>query len=622
MFKFLAETLESINRVSGWRPTFPRPLRRRIAALAIFAWLAVVAESLYLTTLNAQSSERPNVVLVITDDQGYGDLSCHGNPVLKTPNIDSLAEDSIRLTDFHVSPTCSPSRAAFMTGRCSDRTGVWHTIMGRSLLRENEITIAELLRDSGYATGMFGKWHLGDNAPFRPEDRGFTEVYRHSGGGVGQTPDYWDNAYFDGHYSHNGKFVPAKGFCTDVFFTHAKKFIKQQAENKKPFFAWVSTNAPHGPLHCPEEWSEPYKDQGDRVANFFGMIANIDSNVGEMRKLIDDLGIAEDTIFIFTTDNGTAGGAKIFNSQMRGQKGSEYDGGHRVPCFIHWPGKFSGGVDIDPLTAHVDLLPTLVELCGANLPVDVKLDGTSIVPLLRDPKNSDPKWNERVIVTDSQRVLDPIKWRKSSVMTSRWRLINGKELYDIDADPSQKNDLAQQQPEVVNSLVNSYDSWWADIEPGFANFARIHVGSPNENPTVLTAHDWLDAQPPWNQSHIRKAKPFAPGYWSVKVLQAGDYSVSLRRWPIESGFSIDQEIPAGDPVPGLKAYRETPGVKVVPVTAHLKIGNQSQAVDFKPLSKEVSFDVDLAAGETTISAYFETAEGKQVGTFYVYVTKK
>ena len=416
--------------------------------------------------------------------------------------------------------------------------------------------------------------------------------------------------------------MPADGFCTDVFFTHAKNFVKQQAENKKPFFAWISTNAPHGPLHCPEKWSAPYKDQGKNAANFLGMIANIDSNVGQLRKLIDELGVSDNTIFIFTTDNGTAGGFKIFNSNMRGRKGSPYDGGHRVPCFVHWPGNFSGGVDVDPLTAHIDLLPTLVELCGAKLPADVKLDGQSNVPLLRDPENSDPKWNQRVIVTDSQRVIDPIKWRQSSVMTSQWRLVNGKELYDIDADPGQKTDLAADKPEVMEKLTGAYDAWWADIEPGFAQFARIHIGSPNENPAVLTAHDWLGVWPPWNQADIRKAKPVEPGYWSVKVLEAGSYNVSLRRWPIESGYAIDQEIEAGALVPGNRPYRNNPGVQIIPVKAHLKIGSETQTVDFKAQSKEVSFNVELAAGENTISAFFENAEGTRVGSFYVYVTKK
>ena len=197
---------------------------------------------------------QPNIVIVIADDQGYGDLGHTGNPIIQTPNIDALAAESTSLTDYHVAPTCSPTRAALMTGHWTDRTGVWHTINGRSMLRANEVTLGQLLKDNGYSTGMFGKWHLGDNFPYRPEDRGFDEVYRHGGGGVGQTPDVWDNAYFDGSYFHNGEIVPAEGFCTDVFFRQAKKFMKEQVDAGKPFFAYISTNAPHGPLHCPQKY--------------------------------------------------------------------------------------------------------------------------------------------------------------------------------------------------------------------------------------------------------------------------------------------------------------------------------------------------------------------------------
>lgn len=296
--------------------------------------------------LSINGSKQPNVVLVITDDQGYGDLSCHGNPVLKTPNLDELHRDSIRLTDYHVAPTCSPTRAALLTGHWTNRTGVWHTIMGRSMLRHNEVTIGQILAEGGYHTGMFGKWHLGDNYPYRPEDRGFQEVLRHGGGGVGQTPDFWDNAYFDGSYFHNGKAVPVKGFCTDVFFDYAKKFIRSVKNSGKPFFVYLCTNAPHGPMHAPEKYSKPYEKQGVSVANFLGMIANIDDNVGAMRSFLKEEGLADDTIFIFTTDNGTSSGANIHNNGMRGRKGSEYDGGHRVPFFVHWPkgGRLGGAM--------------------------------------------------------------------------------------------------------------------------------------------------------------------------------------------------------------------------------------------------------------------------------------
>ena len=221
--------------------------------------LASVAVLLCVVTAGA--AQRPNVVLVITDDQGYGDLSCHGNPVLKTPHLDKLHADSVRLTDYHVAPTCSPTRAALITGHWTNRTGVWHTIMGRSMLRHNEVTIGRILADGGYHTAMFGKWHLGDNYPYRPEDRGFQEVLRHGGGGVGQTPDYWDNAYFDGSYFHNGKAVPASGFCTDVFFDYAKRFIRKVKDDDKPFFVYLCTNAPHGPMHAPEKSAKPTRSR-------------------------------------------------------------------------------------------------------------------------------------------------------------------------------------------------------------------------------------------------------------------------------------------------------------------------------------------------------------------------
>ncbi len=381
---------------------------------------------LVLSVPFAGFAAKPNVVLIITDDQGYGDLGCNGHPFAKTPHIDKLQAESTHLDDYHVAPTCSPTRCALITGHWTNRTGVWHTVNGRSMLRENEITIGQLLKDGGYATGMFGKWHLGDNYPYRPEDRGFTEVYRHGGGGVGQTPDLWDNSYFDGHYFHNGKIVPAKGFCTDVFFDYAIEFIKKSAGEKTPFFAYICTNAPHGPLHCPQKYMDMYKDKKPNEQSYYGMITNIDDNVGRARKAVEAAGAKDNTIFIFTTDNGTTVGKNIFNAGMRGSKGSEYDGGHRVPFIMHWP---AGGLDesrgIDHLTHAVDIVPTLLDMCGVDKPKSLKFDGISLKDLI-DPTVK-VEWADRMLITDSQRVRDPIKWRKSAVMSKRWRLINGKE---------------------------------------------------------------------------------------------------------------------------------------------------------------------------------------------------
>ena len=581
---------------------------------------AIVLASTYHVALAA----KPNVVLVMTDDQGYGDLGCHGNPVLKTPNIDRLHAESVRLKDYHVSPTCSPTRSALLTGHWTNRTGVWHTIMGRSMLRENEVTVGQIFKDGGYATGMFGKWHLGDNYPFRPEDRGFTEVLRHGGGGVGQTPDYWDNAYFDGSYFHNSKPEPVKGFCSDVFFDYAKKFIKTQKEAGKPFFTYIVTNAPHGPMHSPEDFSKPYGKLNVGVKNFFGMIANIDHNVGALRKFLDDEGLTENTIFIFTTDNGTSSGDRVFNAGMRGKKGSEFDGGHRVPFFVYWPkGGLTGGRDVEPITAHVDVVPTLIDLCDIDAPKDVKFDGISIATLLRGVEEE--RWPDRILVTDSQRVKDPIKWRKSSVMTSRWRLINGKQLFDMQADPGQEKDVATAHPKVVGRLTDFYDAWWQELLPTFKQDAAIYLGHPAQNPTTLTCHDWITTgSTPWNQAHVRSALTGAKntGFWNVKVVADGDYEIEIRRWAKETEKTLDAALKPGANVPGVTPYRARPGKALRIVKAEIEIGGQKVVSNsISPGTHDVTFKLPLKAGRTRLSARFITEDGTVYGAYYAYVRK-
>ena len=574
----------------------------------------------------SSQKKRPNVIIVMTDDQGYGDLSCHGNPVLKTPRIDQLAGESLRLTDYHVSPTCSPTRSAFLTGHWTNRTGVWHTIMGRSMLRENEVTMGQMFKDAGYATGMFGKWHLGDNYPYRPEDRGYTEVFRHGGGGVGQTPDYWDNAYFDGSYWHNGTPTPATGFCTDVFFESAKRFIKTQHDNKQPFLAYIATNAPHGPMHSPEDSSKPYRHLDKGLANFYGMIANIDDNVGQLREFLAAEGLAENTIFIFTTDNGSSAGWKTFNAGMRAGKGSEYDGGHRVPFFLHWPnGEYNKPLDVSTITAHIDIVPTLLELCGIDSPENVKFDGRSIVPLLKSPSTPPADWPDRILVTDSQRVKDPIKWRKSSVMTSQWRLINGEQLYNMNTDPGQKNDVAQSHPEVIKRLRGFYDQWWEELEPTFASETSIYLGHPAENPARLTSHDWITTKAtPWNQSQVRAAVngEGMTGFWNVNVVEAGKYTFRLRRWPEELNEPINESLPAGEIVPGAKPYRATPGKAISATSARLQIGSIDQTAAVAKGDVETVFEVELPAGKSQLTATFHAEDGETFGAYFVYVTKR
>ncbi|QDV84703.1 arylsulfatase [Stieleria sp.] len=608
--------------------TFAPPELKTMNTSGIACFAVALLSTLSLGLVPAVQAARPNVILIMSDDQGYGDLGCTGNPIIKTPNIDKLASESSGLRDYHVAPTCSPTRCSLLTGHWTNRTGVWHTIMGRSMLRENEVTVGQMFADAGYETGMFGKWHLGDNYPYRPEDRGFTEVFRHGGGGVGQTPDLWDNAYFDGSYFHNGEIVPAKGFCTDVFFSRASDFISSCAKQKQPFFAYISTNAPHGPLHCPQEYLDLYPDQSDNIAAFYGMITNIDDNVGKTRELIEELGIAENTIFIFTTDNGTASGAKIYNAGMRAGKGSPYDGGHRVPFFVHWP---AGGLtkqhQVDQLTHAVDIVPTLLDMTGVPKPESVTFDGVSIASLL-DP-TQDVDWPERFVISDSQRVRDPIKWRGSSVMSQQYRLINGKELYDIAADPGQKNNIAKKRPEVVAKMREFYEQWWAELEPTFSQTTEIYLGHPEHPVVSLTAHDWIqEIYPPWHQGSIRAAIELQnskelvhKGHWAVKVIQDGKYQIALRRWPVESGTAINAPLAAGDNVPGAtKAFRTTPGVAVGATHGVLRLDGKD--LDRKPVetdAEEVRFVTELKKGSHQLAPYFEIKDG-ELGAYYVVVT--
>ncbi len=587
----------------------------------------------------ASESPRPNIVFIITDDQGYGDLGHTGNPVIKTPHMDALAAESSNLSDFHVAPTCSPTRAALVTGHWTNRTGVWHTVNGRSMLRENEITIAQMLKDAGYATGHFGKWHLGDNFPYRPEDRGFTEVYRHGGGGVGQTPDLWDNAYFDGHYFHNGEVVPAEGFCTDVFFEQAHRFIREQTEKNRPFFAYITTNAPHGPLHAPQKYLDLYTDQPPPIAAFFGMITNIDDNVGATRELLRELEIEENTLLIFTTDNGTASGEKVFNAGMRGKKGSEYEGGHRVPFIAHWPAAgWNKNHNDDTLCHAVDIVPTLLDITGAEPPDAVKFDGVSIRDLL-DPNKETNDWpDDRILVTDSQRVRDPLKWKQTAVMMGPWRLVNGKELYEIKKDPGQQQNVAADHPEIKARMTAFYDDWWAELEPTFAQTTEIHLGHP-EHPVVnLTCHDWIqEALPPWNQQHIRLSNGYGvrrqsseaerskhQGHWAVKVLLAGEYEISLRRWPVEADQPITSALPPGADVPGAsRAFRTHPGVAIPAIRATLRINGQD--LETKPVPPEdqhVTFSTRLTAGSHQLAPVFVDAKGNEVGSYYTVITRK
>jgi len=564
----------------------------------------------------ASSLKRPNVLLILTDDLGYGDLACHGNPEVKTPNFDALHGRSVRLTDFHVDPTCSPTRSSLLTGRYSSRAGVWHTIMGRSILPTDEVTMAETFARNGYRTGIFGKWHLGDNHPFRAHERGFQEALVMGGGAIGNMPDYWGNDYTDDTYRRNGRWEKSGGYCTDVFFKAAMDFMAGAADKGEPFFCYLPTNVPHWPHNVDEAYVKPYRGRvPDRRATFYGMIANLDENMGRLLRFLAARGLENDTIMIFLSDNGTGFGAEFdesgflkdgYNAGMRGDKGTVYEGGHRVPCFVRWPGgHVGGGRDIPVLAAHIDLFPTLLDLCGLEKGVGGALDGVSLAPLLMGTAAAGP---ERTLFVHNQRVDEPIKGKEWAAMTSRWRLIDGRELYDVREDPGQRRDVAAAHPEVVAALREGYDRWWAEISGRFGDYVWIPVGTDGENPARLTSHD-IHGQVCWDQSQARRNAK-CDGFWTVEVAREGTYEIGVRRWPAEAGIPI-REAPEG-----AKVFKPTHArLKVADLDLTLPVGAKDEAVVFR---------VHLRPQRTRLQAWLvdDIENGETNGAFYVDVRQK
>lgn len=437
--------------------------------------LAISAEEL--------TKSRPNIILVMTDDQGYGDLACHGHPFVKTPNLDKLYTQSTRFTDFHASPTCAPTRAALMSGRAPFKNGITHTILERERMTLKATTVAQVLQKAGYATGIFGKWHLGDADEYQPNNRGFDEMFIHGAGGIGQNFPGTQGAvpgtsYFDPFIKHNDKIVKTKGYCTDVFFKQALGWVKEQKE--KPFFAYIALNAPHGPFIVADKYKALYKDQKikEKSVAFYGMITNFDENMGLLMNKLDEWKLADNTLLIFMTDNGSSAGT--WNYNMKGKKGSTNEGGSRVPLFMRLPGKLKAGVDVDKLTRHYDLFPTFAALAGAPISDSLNLDGRSLLPLIQDPK---AEWADRNLFFHKGRWAsknatgkwgkgdsnpDNFKYKGFAVRNEKWRLV-GTSLYNIDKDPSEKLDVSKQYPEVVTEMMKSYEAWWSKVRPLMVN---------------------------------------------------------------------------------------------------------------------------------------------------------
>ena len=575
----------------------------------IHAFLAFVG-------LFIQAADKPNVILIMTDDQGYGDLSCHGHPFLKTPNLDQLHAEGVRLTNYHASPLCGPTRATLMTGRYC-RNVAFHTNPPPSdLISRETLTIANVFAANGYRTGIFGKWHLGDYYPHRAIDRGFQEAVVHGGGAITTVGDVWGNDYFDDRYFHNGKKTQYKGFCTDVFFQEATRFIKQSKTSGKPFFCYIPTNIPHGPHFAPAEYIKMF--EGKPHPRLFAAIAHFDKCVGEMRAMLADSGLAENTIFIYCTDNGAprsyAGG--VYNAGMTGGKGSSYEGGHRVPCFIHWPaGKLTGGRDVKQLSAHLDVLPTLVDLCRLQTPKNYKADGISLKPALDGMvKNIGP----RVLVESFNGI----------VMTKRWRhmrhprfkkdpTFDSRLLYDMSIDPAQKNDVAKEHLEVVARLNVALERVNTENDN---RQQRYVIGSDKQNPIEFTPSSWSERISVW-QRGIRAGQPGAVPIFA-EVEAPGAYRFSLRRWPKEMDAPI-RSAPELTVPDGFEGKTKTERGRALPIVkARLKVPGFDKSVEVTDDMTEAVFTVNLKKGDCDILAQFIADDGKEYGAYFLSVERK
>ncbi len=518
-------------------------------------------------------TDRPNVLIVIMDDLAYGDLACHGNPYTQTAHLDRLRDQSTRLSHYCSGPVCTPARAALMTGRYPYRTRAIDTYCGRSMIDPDEITLAERLRDAGYATCISGKWHLGDCYPVRAMDQGFGEALVHNGGGLSQPGNFGRDDYFDPQLMHNGRLIDSRGYCTDLFTDHCIDFISNHRAER--WFCYLGTNAPHTPLIVADEWAERYRELGlpEPWAKLYGMVDNIDMNVGRVLGALDEMNLADDTLVIYTSDHGPCGSAHAdgrsrFNADLRGIKGSEFQGGVKAPCFWRWPGRFAAGRDLDRLANPIDFLPTLGAACGFAPPTGLTIDGVNLLPLLTG-ETDEADWPDRTVFLQWHRGDLPERFRNAAAIGQRYKWyrpggvrpdepIGDPQLFDLQADPLEQHDLAADQPDLAARMQAEYERWFDDVsstrgDTPADNYMcpNIIAGTAHENPTVLTQQDgrlyggapegWGVDHPMWWQVELPKAQAF-----DIRVNLPGELhgeaTLTLRWQHVEQSINVTGEM--------------------------------------------------------------------------------
>jgi arylsulfatase A-like enzyme len=560
----------------------------------------------------------------LTDDQGYGDLSVHGNPYVKTPSMDALYEQSIRFTDFHVAPSCTPTRSALLTGIHAMHNGTYDPTGQQTLLDTSYTLLSDVFSRNGYKTALYGKWHLGGNSKYyRPHERGFDDAVHFLRGGLWSHPNYWNSDLVDDYYYHNGELKQYPGYANDVWFSLGKEFVLEAKRENQPFFLYLPVNSPHLPWIVPEKYREPYLDKGldKRSINFYAMIAAADEQLGSFVRFLKQEEIWDNTIFVFMTDNGSTLRDQEYNAGMRGTKGSIYEGGHRVPCFVSYPnGNLGAPRDIDVLAQGQDLFPTFIDLCRLEQGKPAGLEGTSLAGLLRGEEQQEG--DDRVLVVQAGGGLP--KKHHASVMWKKWRLVEGSELYNLENDLAQQNDVSEDHPEIVRKLRDYYDTWWEK--------ARVS-GEPqpyfigNEE-VKLTAYDWIEEGngQVYNWPHLRRGE-MKNGRYLLVFEQGGRYQIALRRWPKEADVAIRAGVPAFDTFDPFADGEDDfmgplPEGKAMDIRqARISVGDNLMSQAVREADKEVIFEADIEEGKTYFQTWFVDSQDSEFGAYYIYINQ-
>jgi len=589
-----------------------------VEAIKVFFSKSVLIFSLLFGLIvHAQTVNRPNVILILSDDQGFADYSINGNPALETPAIDRIAQEGVRFSDFHVSPYCTPTRGQLLSGMDALHNQAATVGTGRNTMRRDIVTLPEVFRQNGYKTGIFGKWHLGDNYPDRPMDRGFDKSIWFPGWGLLSEYEY-DNDYYKTRFLDNEALIQSDQYCTDLWFSKAKEWMGEMASQHQPFFAYIPTNAPHGPfLSLPEDY-QFYRNKGldSSTAAFFGMLRNIDKNVADLDQWLERHQLKENTIVIYINDNGGTGGVKFYNAGMKGMKGQVYEGGHRASCFIRWPQGNLGVNRIINTTAEVqDLLPTFIDLLDLkHSGLKKQLDGVSLKPVLKQNGNV----RDRMFVVQYGGSDRPQKYF-SCVVWNDWRLVGKDELYNIKDDLKQEHNLAAGQPEVLKKMQAFYENWWNALQPEIKSFVPIIIGCPAQPSLILTSDFWADSAYINTQWKVALAQgPATGGKWHVKVLRDGIYRIELSRWPFHLNRSLVSE-GVGMAVGGYKLRKG----KALPIQyGCLSINDKKIAAVKKkaPDAKLITLDIPLTRDVKTIQAWFKDKKQNDLcGAYYLRI---